>query len=78
MPKFRLHRIFILSFLLLSVLFFSQSKIIKGKIINAQNGEAMAFVPVYIVSSEGIKILPQPILMDFTSFVTRINQIHWL
>ena len=78
MPKFRLHRIFILSFLLLSVLFFSQSKIIKGKIINAQNGEAMAFVHVYIVSSEGIKILPQPILMDFTSFVTRINQIHWL
>lgn len=55
MQKFRLHRIFILGFLLLSVLFFSQSKIIKGKIINAQNGEAMAFVPVYIVSSEGIK-----------------------
>lgn len=42
-------------FLLFSAGLFAQQKTLKGKVINAQNGEAMAFVPVYTVDSKGEK-----------------------
>ena len=42
-------------FLLFSAGLFAQQKTLKGKVINAQNGEAMAFVPVYTVDSKGDK-----------------------